>query len=82
MAEERVKEIIASSAPSTETLALLERLAAYWEERAVVHEEVAERWPDTKSGREQRAIDGGIAGGYRGVAHDIKEAIASISPTR
>lgn len=78
MTAETVKSIINDASPSEETVKLLTALADYWESRAAVHDEVAARWDNSKAGKEQRLMDSGIAGGYRGASDDIREAIESL----
>lgn len=79
MTKEPVKEIIEASSPTEETLTMLESLAAYWESRAVMFEEIAERWEKTEEGRVQRQMDHGIAAGYHGAADDILKAIEDLT---
>lgn len=78
MTAETVKSIISEASPNEETIKLLTTLADYWEGRAAVHDEVAARWDNSKAGKEQRLMDSGIAGGYRGASDDLREAIESL----
>ena len=82
MGKEAVKEILEAFKPDKNTLNMLEALASYWESRAVMHEGIGKRWDDTPEGREQKIMDYGIAAGYRGPAEGLREAIASLSPTK
>lgn len=78
MTTETVKTIISDASPSEQTIKLLTALADYWESRAAVHDEVAARWDNSKAGKEQRLMDSGITGGYRGASDDLREAIESL----
>lgn len=78
MTTETVKTIVSNASPSEETIKLLTALAEYWENRAAVHDEVAARWDNSKAGKEQRLMDSGIAGGYRGASDDLREALESL----
>lgn len=78
MTAETVKSIINEASPNEETVKLLTALADYWESRAAVHDEVAARWDTSRAGKEQRLMDSGIAGGYRGASDDLREAIESL----
>jgi hypothetical protein len=78
MTTETVKSIIDNASPSEETVKLLTALADYWEGRAAVHDEVAARWDNSRAGKEQRLMDSGLAGGYRGVSDDLRSAIESL----
>lgn len=73
-----VKSIIEAASPSEDTIKLLKSLAEYWESRAAVHDEVAARWDNSRAGKEQRLMDSGLAGGYRGASDDLRDAIESL----
>lgn len=73
-----VKSIIEAASPSDDTIKLLESLAEYWGSRAAVHDEVAARWDTSRAGKEQRLMDSGLAGGYRGASDDLRDAIESL----